>query len=83
MQHQRRGKRHLVQIARRTVLSDNAFSVLVPILEDVVGWKDRARIRELFEEYGLDVQGWERTQVDRLTILPTKFGSFSTELHCE
>lgn len=75
--------RHLAQIARRTVLSDNAFSVLVPILEDVVGWKERAKIRELFEAYGLDVQGWEKTQVDRLTILPTYSVSTSTEVHCE
>ncbi|QEG25168.1 haloacid dehalogenase-like hydrolase [Mariniblastus fucicola] len=75
--------RHLAQIARRTVLSDNAFSVLVPILEDVVGWKDRAMIRELFEKCGLEVQGWERNQVDRLTILPTNFVSTSPEMRCE
>lgn len=62
--------KHLAPIARRTVLSDNAFSVLIPILEDVVGWTDRTQIRELFEDQGLDVQGWEKTQVDRLTIVP-------------
>ncbi len=60
---------HIAPIARRTVLSDNAFSVLIPILEDVVGWTDRVKVRELFEQHGLDVQGWEKTQVDRLTIL--------------
>ncbi|QDS91219.1 haloacid dehalogenase-like hydrolase [Rosistilla ulvae] len=62
---------HLAPIARRTVLSDNAFSVLIPILEDVMGWTDRSKIRELFEASGLDVHGWEKSQVDRLTILPT------------
>ncbi|SMP59540.1 Haloacid Dehalogenase superfamily, subfamily IB, phosphoserine phosphatase-like [Neorhodopirellula lusitana] len=62
---------HLAPIARRTVLSDNAFSVLIPILEDVIGWTDRAQIRELFESHDLDVRGWDKTQVDRLTILPT------------
>ena len=34
--------KHITRIARRTVISDNALSVLVPILEDVVGW-DTAR----------------------------------------
>ncbi|MDV6031955.1 MAG: HAD-IB family phosphatase [Phycisphaera sp. RhM] len=61
--------RHIAPIARRTVLSDNAFSVLIPILEDVLGWMDRGQIRELFEQHGLDVQGWEKSQVDRLIIL--------------
>ncbi|MCA9134669.1 MAG: hypothetical protein KDA45_15985, partial [Planctomycetales bacterium] len=63
--------RHLAPIARRTVLSDNALSVLIPILEDVVGCRDRAQIRQLFEGQGVDLQGWEKTQVDRLTILET------------
>ncbi|QDT05742.1 haloacid dehalogenase-like hydrolase [Rubripirellula lacrimiformis] len=61
--------RHLAPIARRTVLSDNALSVLIPILEDVVGCRDRTQVRGLFESHGIDLQGWEKTQVDRLTIL--------------
>src|SRR6266853_930854 len=39
--------KHITRIAQRTVVSDNALSVLVPILEEVVGW-DAARIRHLF-----------------------------------
>ena len=35
---------HIARIAKRTVLSDSAFSVVVPILEDIVGWS-RAQIR--------------------------------------
>ena len=35
--------KHVVQIAKRTVISDDAFSVVVPILEDVIGWNDRRR----------------------------------------
>lgn len=62
---------HIAPIAQRTVLSDNAFSVLIPILEDVVGWNDRSQVRKLFEEHGLDVHGWDKTQVDRLTIQET------------
>ena len=30
---------HITRIARRTVLSDNAMSVLVPVLEDVLRWE--------------------------------------------
>ncbi len=66
---------HIAPIARRTVLSDNAFSVLIPILEDVLGWTDRAKVRALFEQHGLDVRGWDKTQVDRLTILEPKSDS--------
>jgi len=32
--------KYVVQVAQRTVMSDDAFSVVVPILEDVAGWND-------------------------------------------
>ena len=32
--------KYLAPIARRTILSDDSLSVLVPILEDIVGWED-------------------------------------------
>src|SRR4051812_17970462 len=38
----------LARIAKRTVLSDNAFSVMVPVLEQVLGWRP-GEIRTLFE----------------------------------
>ena len=38
----------IAQIARRTVLSDDALSVLVPVLEEIVGWRS-TEIRTLFE----------------------------------
>src|SRR5438309_8409977 len=44
--------KHLARIAKSTVLSDNAFSVVVPMLEQIVGWRS-AKIRALFESYGL------------------------------
>ncbi len=59
--------RYLTPIAKRTVLSDNALSVLVPILEDIVGW-DSSRIRELFETHGFVVQEWDKIRTDTLTI---------------
>src|SRR6267143_2132327 len=42
----------ITRVAKRTVLSDNAMSVLVPVLEKVLRW-DSARIRRLFASYVL------------------------------
>lgn len=55
------------RIAQRTVLSDNALSVLVPILEDQLGW-DSTRIRELFASFGFTLQDWDKVQTDWLTF---------------
>ncbi len=51
------------RIANRTVLSDNAVSVLVPILEDVLKW-DSVQIRELFSTHGLALQDWDKIHTD-------------------
>jgi HAD superfamily phosphoserine phosphatase-like hydrolase len=59
--------RHLARIARRTVLSDSAFSVMVPILGQLGGWNS-TRIRELFADYGLSLQDWERARTDKITL---------------
>ena len=59
--------RHLAQIAKRTVLSDNAFSVLVPLLEHVFGWQS-AEIRGLFQSYGLPLQDWQRIRTDLVMV---------------
>jgi len=58
---------YIAPIARRTVLSDDALSVLVPVLEDIAGWR-RSAIRALFESHGLQIHEWDRTQTDRVTI---------------
>jgi phosphoserine phosphatase len=55
------------RIAKRTVLSDNATSVLAPMLEDVLGW-DAHQIRALYERHGLSVQGWDKVRTDWLTF---------------
>jgi HAD superfamily phosphoserine phosphatase-like hydrolase len=55
------------RIAKRTVLSEDALSVLVPILEDIVGW-DSAQIRELFAQHGLRVHDWDKVRTDWLTL---------------
>jgi phosphoserine phosphatase len=62
--------KHLARIAKRTVLSDNAFSVLVPILEDIAGMRS-GEIRTLFESYGLTLQEWEKARTDWVTLRET------------
>jgi 2-hydroxy-3-keto-5-methylthiopentenyl-1-phosphate phosphatase len=55
------------RIAHRTVLSDNAVSVLVPILEDVMRWNSQ-QIRDLFTARGLTLQDWDKIQTDWVTF---------------
>jgi phosphoserine phosphatase len=57
----------LARIARSTVLSDNAFSVVVPILDQVLGWSS-GDIRALFESNGLTLHEWEKARTDRVTV---------------
>jgi HAD superfamily phosphoserine phosphatase-like hydrolase len=57
----------LARIARSTVLSDNAVSILIPILDQVMQWETR-RIRDLLESCGLSLTGWERERTDRIKI---------------
>jgi phosphoserine phosphatase len=59
--------RMLARIAKTTVLSDNAFSVLVPILEQIVGWST-PEIRHFFESHQLTLHDWEKARTDRVTI---------------
>ncbi len=59
--------RHITQIARRTIMSDDALSVLVPVLEEIGGYAP-AQIRELFEQHGVLIQEWDRVRTDWLTI---------------
>jgi len=65
--------KHVSQVAKRTILSRSALSVLTPILEDVVGW-ERLRIREFFESQGMLIQEWERVRTDWLTLRPAAIG---------
>ena len=64
----------LTPIARRTVLSDDALSVLVPILEDIAGLSS-ARIRALFASHGFVLQEWDKIRTDALTIRDTATSS--------
>jgi phosphoserine phosphatase len=62
--------RQLARIARTTVLSDNAFSVMVPVLDQILDWRASA-IRELLERNGLSLHAWERARTDRVLISDT------------
>ena len=59
--------KYITQITARTILSDDALSVLVPILEDIVGW-DSTRIRAFFEAHGFVLREWDKVRTDSLTI---------------
>ena len=62
--------KYLAPIAKRSIISDNALAILIPILEDVVGW-DTASIRSVFETKGFIIQQWDKVQTDLLTIVPS------------
>jgi phosphoserine phosphatase len=61
---------HLAPIARRTILSEDALSVLVPILEDIVG-SGPLEVRALFERHGLQIHGWDKVRTDFVAIRDT------------
>jgi phosphoserine phosphatase len=58
---------YITRIARRTVLSDNAMSVLIPVLEEVLRW-DSGKIRRFFATQGLMLKEWGKTRTDQLII---------------
>jgi len=59
--------RFITQIARRTVLGDDALAALVPVLEEMLGWP-AARIRGLFATHGFVVQEWDKVRTDMIHI---------------
>jgi len=57
----------ITRVAKRTVLSDNAMSVLVPVMEDVLRM-DSAKIRRFFASQGLMLREWGKSRTDQLLI---------------
>ncbi len=57
----------LARIARSTVLSDNVFSIMVPVLDQILDWR-AGEIRELLERNGLTLQAWEKARTDHVQI---------------
>lgn len=72
--------KYLTPIARRTLLSDNALSVLVPMLEEIAEW-DSQKIRTLFESHGLVLQDWDKVRTDCVTICETRVPPHMSEMH--
>src|SRR5271169_3522591 len=70
--------KQLARIAKSTVLSENAFSIMVPILDQLLHWRT-GDIRELFESYGLTLSEWEKDRTDRVTIGEIPSSSASEE----
>jgi HAD superfamily phosphoserine phosphatase-like hydrolase len=58
---------YLGHISKRTVLSDNALSVLAPILEWCLGYGEK-EIKEFFSDIGHSVYEWSRAKTEWLTI---------------
>jgi 2-hydroxy-3-keto-5-methylthiopentenyl-1-phosphate phosphatase len=61
--------KYITQIARRTVLGEDALSVLVPVLEDVLGW-DSPRIRFFFDSHGFALSEWSKSRTDTVILSP-------------
>ena len=59
--------RYITPIASRTILSDDALSVLIPILEDLAGW-ETARIRAFFDRQGFVVREWDKVRTDTVAL---------------
>jgi len=59
----------LARIAQATVLSDSTFSILLPVLNQMLSLRT-PQIRALFESQGLLLHDWERaSRTDRVKIL--------------
>lgn len=59
--------RFITQIARRTVLGDDALAALVPVLEEILGWAPQ-RVRTLFAAHGFAFQEWDKVRTDTIHI---------------
>jgi HAD superfamily phosphoserine phosphatase-like hydrolase len=57
----------LARIAKSTVLSDNAFSIMVPVLDQILDWRT-GEIRALLERNGLTLQAWDKARTDHVQI---------------
>ena len=66
--------RQITEIARRTVLSDDALAVFVPLLEEVARF-DPPRIRSWFDAHGLVIQEWDRVRTDWVNIRASSDGA--------
>jgi phosphoserine phosphatase len=59
--------KQLARIATTTVLSDSAFSIMVPVLDQLLHWR-AGDIRNVFESYGLNLAEWAKDRTDRVNV---------------
>jgi len=58
---------YMGHICRRSVISDNVLSILVPILQDLLKY-DEGKVRKFFEDRGHAVLEWNRADTEWLDI---------------
>jgi HAD superfamily phosphoserine phosphatase-like hydrolase len=58
---------YLGHISKRTVLSDSALSILTPILEDILGYKE-TQIKKFFIDIGHTISEWSRVKTDWIAL---------------
>jgi len=58
---------YMGHICRRTVVSENALSVLMPILEDILRY-DEGQVRRFFEERRHIIQEWNKAKTEWVEI---------------
>ena len=58
---------YMGHICRRSVISDNALSILVPILQDLLKY-DQGKVRKFFEERNFSILEWNRADTEWLDI---------------
>ena len=61
--------KRISQIAKRTVLSEDVLSLLVPILEEIAHY-DPDGIRLLLQSHGVVIQEWNKGRTDWVSICP-------------
>lgn len=59
---------YLGHIANRTVISDNALAVLIPILEDILGYSND-QIREYFSNLNVPISEWKSAKVEWIDLV--------------
>ncbi len=58
---------YLGHISKRTVLSDNALSIIAPILEDIMAY-DENKIKSFFSDISHTISEWSRVKTDWMSL---------------
>ncbi len=58
---------YLGHISKRTVLSDSALSILTPVLEDILGYKE-SQVKKFYVDIGHTISEWSKVKTDWLAL---------------